>query len=72
MSKIFDSAVAEVAALPEELRDKIGQELHSYVERLHRLRADIARGTDSLDRGNGRTVDIDDVIRRARARHGQD
>ena len=71
MSKIFQDAVAEAATLPDALQDKIGQELHSYVGRLRRLRTDIAQGTQSLDRGAGQAVDIEAVIRRARARHGE-
>ena len=38
----------------------------AHVEMLRSLRADIARGARSLDAGKGRSVDIGDVIRRAR------
>jgi len=71
MSKAFRDAVAEAAALPEAVQEKIGQELHAYVEKLRRLRSDIEQGIRSLDAGAGKTLDIEDVIRRARARDGK-
>ncbi|MGO8920293.1 MAG: hypothetical protein ACLQJR_30710 [Stellaceae bacterium] len=69
MSKVFKDAVAEAARLPEAAQEKIGRELRAYVEKLRSLRSDIEQGVGSLDAGAGKTVDIEDVIKRARARH---
>ena len=69
MSKAFREAVAEAATLPEAVQEKIGQELHAYVEKLRRLRGDIEQGIRSLDAGAGKSLDIEDVIKRARAPH---
>jgi hypothetical protein len=71
MGKTFKDAVAEVATLPEPDQEKIGRDLLAHVEKLRALRADLAAGINSLDEGQGTEVDIEDVIRRARDRHGK-
>jgi hypothetical protein len=71
MGKTFKDAVAEVATLPEPDQEKIGRDLLAHVEKLRALRADLAAGLRSLDEGQGTEVDIEDVIRRARDRHGK-
>ena len=71
MNKVFKDAIAEAETLPEALQERIGQELHSYVEKLRQLRHDIDKGVRSLDAGGGKSLDVEDVIRRARARHGK-
>lgn len=72
MSKVFQDAVAEAARLPEATQEKIGQELRAYVAKLGRLRGDIEEGIRSLDAGAGKAVDVEDVIKRVRARHDKD
>jgi hypothetical protein len=69
-AKVLEDAIAEVASLPHADQEKIGRELLAHVEKLRRLRADIEKGIRSLDAGKGRKLDIEDVIRRARERHG--
>ncbi|HEV3186031.1 MAG TPA: hypothetical protein VGZ49_14185 [Xanthobacteraceae bacterium] len=69
-AKILETAMAEVASLPEADQEKIGHELLAHVEKLRRLRAEIDKGIRSLDAGKGKKLDIEDVIRRARERHG--
>lgn len=71
MSKVFKDAVAEATTLPESVQDRIGRELLDYVDKLRQLRADIGQGTRSLGSGAGKPLDIEAVIRRARARHGK-
>ena len=70
MTKVLDDALAEVARLPESDREAIGRELLAHVEKLRALRADLATGVRSLDRGEGREVDVNRVIGRARREHG--
>lgn len=72
MSKVFQDAVAEAARLPEATQEKIGQELRAYVAKLGRLRSDIEEGIRSLDAGAGKAVDVEDIIKRVRARHDKD
>jgi hypothetical protein len=69
MSKVFKDAVAEAARLPEAAQEKIGRELRAYIDKLRGLRGDIERGSRWLDAGAGKALDIEDVIKRARARH---
>jgi hypothetical protein len=69
--KVLKEALDEVGSLPESDQERIGQELLEYARKLRALRADIQAGIDSLDRGEGREFDMDDVVRRARARHAQ-
>ena len=70
MTKVLDDAIAEVARLPELDREAIGRELLAHVEKLRALRADLAAGQRSLDRGEGRELDIHRVLGRARREHG--
>ncbi len=71
MNKVLKDAVAEAETLPEAVQEKIGQELHGYVKKLRQLRGDVKKGLQSLNSGDGKRVNINDVIRRARARHGK-
>lgn len=68
MSKVFKDAIAEAARLPEAAQEKIGRDLHAYIEKLRDLRGDIEQGLRSLDAGAGKALDLEDVIKRARAR----
>jgi len=68
MSKLFEQAVAEAAKLPDSEQDRIGAELIAHLEKLGDLRKNIERAVRSLDAGVGRSVDIEDVIARARSR----
>jgi hypothetical protein len=70
MTKVLDDAIAEVARLPESDREAIGRELLAHVEKLRALRADLATGLRSLDRGEGGELDVNRVIGRARREHG--
>jgi hypothetical protein len=63
--------MAEVERLPAAVQERIGRELLAHVEKLRSLRADIAKGIRSLDRGAGRELDIEDVIKRARRRNAK-
>jgi hypothetical protein len=69
--KALKLAIAELERLPEDAQERIGRELLAHVEKLRSLRADIAQGIQSLDRGAGRELDIEDVIKRARERNGK-
>jgi hypothetical protein len=71
MVKTLERAMAEVERLPAAVQERIGRELLAHVEKLRKLRADIAKGIRSLDRGAGRELDIEDVIKRARRRNAK-
>jgi hypothetical protein len=55
-------AVREAKVLEE------AEELSSPALDLEKLRAELGRAIESLDRGEGREIDIEDVIKRARQR----
>jgi hypothetical protein len=71
MTKILENAIARVATLPPAAQEKIGEELLLHVEKVERLRAALDKGIQSLDRGEGREVNIQKVIKRARALYGR-
>jgi hypothetical protein len=69
-SNIFDHAIAKAHQLPEADQERIGRELSDYIDQLRALRTDIEQGLRSLDAGEGRELDVEDVIARARAASG--
>jgi hypothetical protein len=71
MTKVLREAIARVEALPEAEQDRIAQDLIDYIDKLNALRADVEIGIRELDAGEGRPLDIEDVIRQARAEHGK-
>ena len=70
MTKLLQEAISEITNLPEADQEEIGRGLLSHIENLHRLRAEIDKGMRSLERGEGRELDIEDFIQRVHARHG--
>ena len=71
MVKTLQKAMAEVASLSDADQEEIARKLLSHVEKLRRLRADIDAGIRSLDRGKGRTVDIEQFIEKMNRDHGR-
>jgi septal ring factor EnvC (AmiA/AmiB activator) len=71
MVKTLERAIAEVERLPSDMQERIGRDLLARVEKLQRLRADLAKGVRSLKEGRGRELDIEDVIKRARRRNAK-
>ena len=66
MVKNLQEAMARVETLPEAAQERIGEELLEYVDNVERLRTELQEGIDSLERGEGRPFEIDDVIRHGR------
>jgi hypothetical protein len=64
MVKVLEQAIAEVSALPDADQEQIGRQILSHVEKLRSLRDELDKGVRSLDAGKGRTLDIEDFIRR--------
>ena len=67
MTRLLEEAIARISALPPAAQERIGEELLSHVVKVERLRAELAEGVRSLNRGEGKPLDIQDVKRRARA-----
>jgi Arc/MetJ-type ribon-helix-helix transcriptional regulator len=71
MTKVLRDAIAKVEALPEADQDRIARELVDYLDKLQALRAEVEIGIRQLDAGEGRELDIEEVISQARAEHGK-
>jgi hypothetical protein len=70
MTNTLKEAIAKVATLPEAAQERIGEELLLHVEKVRRLRAEVDKGIRSLDHGEGRSLNVDEVIKRARSHYG--
>jgi hypothetical protein len=70
MTKTLKQAIEQLATLPAQAQEKIGDQLLLHIEKTQRLRARIEAAIKSLDRGDKRELDMDDIIKRARARYG--
>jgi hypothetical protein len=60
----------QVETLPEATQESIAEALIGHVKKVGHLRGELQKGIDSLNRGEGEELDIEDVIGRARAIHG--
>jgi hypothetical protein len=71
MRKLLEEAVAKVGTLLPAAQDEIGEKLLAHVNKVQRLRAELQKGIDSLERGEGRELDMREVIKSARAHYGR-
>ena len=67
MTKLLRDAMAKVEALPAPVQERIAQELIGYVDKINALRADLNEGLRQLDAGQGRELDFDLLLKKARA-----
>jgi hypothetical protein len=72
MTKLLQEAMDKVSTLPEATQQSIAEDLIAHVESVEHLRAELQKGIDSIDRGEGQELDIDQVIRTARAAYERD
>jgi hypothetical protein len=70
MVKTLEQAIAQVSRLPVADQEQIGRKLLVHVEKLNALRADIDKGLQSLDAGDGGALDIEAFLREKNSRHG--
>jgi hypothetical protein len=69
MVKTLDLAFSKAASLPDAAQGQLGRELLDHLDALARLRAEVEIGIKQLDADAGRPLDIEDVIKQARAEH---
>ena len=69
-TKTLELAMAKAATLPDAAQEQIGREVLERIESLAELRAELEIGIQQLDAGRGEELDMDDVIKEARAAHG--
>jgi len=67
MVKSLELAIAEVANLPDADQEQIGRRLLSHVEK---LRAEVDKGIRSLDQGEGRPLEVEELLREKNERYG--
>jgi hypothetical protein len=70
MVTTLEQAIAQLARLTEADQEQIGRKLLSHVEKLKAMRAEIDKGLRSLDAGEGRTVNIEDLLRKKNSPDG--
>jgi Arc/MetJ-type ribon-helix-helix transcriptional regulator len=71
MVKALELAFSKAAALPDAAQEQLGRELLDRLDALARLRAEVEIGILQLDAGEGRPLDIEDVIKQAREEHAR-
>jgi hypothetical protein len=70
-AKTLELAIGKATALPEAAQEQIGRELLERIDALSELRSAVEAGVRELDAGKGETLDIEEVIREARAEHAR-
>jgi hypothetical protein len=68
MVKALELAIQRATSLPEAAQEQIGRELLERIDTLAQLRGEIDIGVREL----GEELDVEDVIREARAEHAKD
>jgi hypothetical protein len=71
MTKTLKQAIEQLATLPAQAQEKIGDQLLLHIEKTQRLTARIEAAIKLLDRGDKRELDMNDIIKRARVRYGE-
>jgi hypothetical protein len=72
MTKLLQEAMDKVSTLPEATQQSIAEDLIAHVESVEHLCAEIQKGINSLERGEDQELDIEQVIRTARAAYERD
>ena len=70
MNKALEQAIAQVSRLPLADQEQIGRKLLMHIEKLNALRAAVDKGLQSLDAGEGRTLDMEAFLREKNSRRG--
>jgi hypothetical protein len=71
MNKTLDLAISKTSKLSPEAQEQLGRELLERIDSLETMRSQIDLGIAELEAGLGQTLDIDAVIKQARAEHGR-
>lgn len=70
MVKTLELAISKAASLPEAAQEQLGRELLLRIDTLTQLRKEIEAGIQELDAGLGEELDIEELLKQARAEHG--
>ena len=70
MVKALEQAIAEIATLPDAEQDEIGRRLLSHLQKLRQRREEIDKSIRSLDAGEGKPLDIAELLDQLHGRDG--
>jgi hypothetical protein len=70
-AETLELAVHEAEMLPEAAQEQLGRELLERIDSLDQLRTEVEIGLRELDAGLGKDLDIEEIIRAARADHAR-
>lgn len=71
MTKLLEQAIETVRSLSEADQDRIANKLINYIDKLVALRADVDVGIRQLDAGEGRELNIDELLREIHEKHNK-
>ncbi len=71
MTKILKLAMTKAAKLSPAAQEQLGRELLERIDTLEALRAEIEVGVKELEAGLGEPLDINELIKQARAEYGR-
>ncbi len=71
MVRTLEIAISKAAELPEAAQEQLGREMLERIDSLAELRAAIEIGVRQLEAGEGKELDIEEVIKQARKEHAQ-
>lgn len=66
MVRTLELAVSKAAELSETAQEQLGREMLERIDALAELRSAVEAGVRQLDAGQGKELDIEEVIRQAR------
>lgn len=66
MVRTLELAVSKAAELSEAAQEQLGREMLERIDALAELRSAVEAGVRQLDAGQGKELDIEEVIRQAR------
>ncbi len=70
MVRTLEIAITKAAEL-EAAQEQLGREMLEWIDSLAELRAALEVGVRQLDAGEGKELDIEEVIKRAHATHAE-
>jgi uncharacterized membrane protein YccC len=71
MTKLLEEAIQRISELPEPAQQSIAEDLIAHVESVEHLRTELQKGINSLDKSQGQEIDIEQLIKVARAQYGR-
>lgn len=71
MVRTLEIAISKAAELPDAAQEQFGREMLERIDALAELRAAIEVGVQQLDAGEGKELEIEEIIGRAHREHAK-